>query len=136
MVLTRVILLTGMICLIFRPYSPDLNPIEECFSIGKALLARNQDLCRNYPQRCFELVLESVSTLSTLLLFSPICFVHTGTKILLKEFSMLLIMHQSISFIGSHKTLLHFDFLGIVHLTWTRFSYIAVLCSYECIQTT
>lgn len=46
----------------FSPYSPDLNPIEECFSVGKAWLLRNPDLCQRYPQRCFEIALSNVSS--------------------------------------------------------------------------
>ena len=47
----------------FRPYSPDMSPIEECFSVGKAWLLRNPDLCQRYPQRCFEIALSNVSFL-------------------------------------------------------------------------
>ena len=45
----------------FRPYCRDLNPIEECFSIRKAWLLRHNNLCETYPQRCFEIALDSVS---------------------------------------------------------------------------
>ena len=46
----------------FRPYSPDMSPIEECFSVGKAWLLRNPDLCQRYPQKCFEIALINVSS--------------------------------------------------------------------------
>lgn len=44
----------------FRPYSPDLNPIEEAFGCAKQWLKRNQDICIKYPKWCFEIALQQV----------------------------------------------------------------------------
>ena len=46
----------------FRPYSPDLNPIEEAFGCAKQWLQRNPEICMKYPKWCFEMALEQVST--------------------------------------------------------------------------
>ena len=43
-----------------RPYSPDLNPIEEAFGWAKLWMKRNNDICLKYPRRCFEIGLSKV----------------------------------------------------------------------------
>ncbi|KXJ23296.1 hypothetical protein AC249_AIPGENE6191 [Exaiptasia diaphana] len=51
----------GGMSVFLPPYSPDMNPIEECFGVAKAWLKRHQDLCQTLPKRCFERALEEVS---------------------------------------------------------------------------
>ena len=47
--------------LIDSPYSPDLNPIEEAFSVAKAWLKRHHGCCEKFPMRCFEIALDQVN---------------------------------------------------------------------------
>ncbi|KXJ06866.1 hypothetical protein AC249_AIPGENE23909 [Exaiptasia diaphana] len=50
----------GGIVIFLPPYSPDLNPIEDCFNFSKKWLQRNEDICTTYPKRCFEIALGKV----------------------------------------------------------------------------
>ncbi|KAK3744051.1 hypothetical protein QZH41_011927 [Actinostola sp. cb2023] len=45
----------------FRPYSPDMNPIEEAFGCAKQWLQRHKDVCIKYPKWCFEIALDQVT---------------------------------------------------------------------------
>ena len=45
---------------IIRPYSPDMNPIEEAFGCSKSWLQKHPDVCTKYPKWCFEMALEKV----------------------------------------------------------------------------
>jgi transposase len=45
---------------LYRPYSPDLNPIEIAFGTAKKWLQNHQDICEKYPKRCFEIALYQV----------------------------------------------------------------------------
>ncbi|XP_031565977.1 uncharacterized protein LOC116301108 [Actinia tenebrosa] len=60
-VVTNAVRNKGGIIMFLPPYSPDFNPIEDCFNFCKKWLQRNQEVCYGYPKRCFEIALNQVT---------------------------------------------------------------------------
>ncbi|KXJ11467.1 hypothetical protein AC249_AIPGENE112 [Exaiptasia diaphana] len=54
-VVTNAVRNKGGIIMFLQPYSPDYNPIEDCFNFCKKWLQRNQEICYTYPKRLIEI---------------------------------------------------------------------------------